>query len=60
VAFDGNHYLAQIDGESVLHRALTDVYPFATRLEIHRVGLVANWEWGNDTGTLFQEFVARH
>jgi hypothetical protein len=26
---------------------------------INEVGLVANWEWGNDTGTVFRDFSAR-
>jgi hypothetical protein len=59
VVFDGNHYLARVNGEPVLQRALTDVYPCFSRLHILRVGLVANWEWGNDTGSVFRQFVAR-
>jgi hypothetical protein len=43
----------------VLYRALTDVYPDCQPLAIHRVGLVANWEWGNDSGSLFERFIAR-
>lgn len=59
VVFDGNRYFARVDGEPVIMRALTDVYPGAPRLKIRRVGLAANWEWGLDTGTRFHEFVAR-
>jgi hypothetical protein len=59
VAFDGNHFQAFINGEPVLYRALRDVYPTSKHFHIHRVGIVANWEWGNDTGSLFQNFVAR-
>jgi hypothetical protein len=43
----------------VLYRALTDIYPEAARLELRRVGLVVNWEWGDDTGSLLRAFVAR-
>lgn len=56
VVFDGNNYLVTVDGEPVLYRALTDFYPDAANLTIRRVGLVANWEWGHDTGTVFSQF----
>lgn len=59
VVFDGMHYMAFVDGQPVLYRALTDVYADARRLKIHRVGLLANWEWGNDTGSRFRHFTAR-
>jgi hypothetical protein len=59
VAFDGLNYAAYVDGEPVLYRALTDVYPDCQPLAIHRAGLVANWEWGNDSGSLFEHFIAR-
>jgi hypothetical protein len=57
--FDGMHYQVSIDDEPVLYRALGDVYQNAKRLDIRRVGLAANWEWGDDTGTLFKDFVSR-
>ncbi|MDP2005234.1 MAG: hypothetical protein Q8K45_06130 [Rubrivivax sp.] len=59
VAFDGMHLLALVDDEPVLYRALTDIYADAPRLQIRRVGLIANWEWGNDTGSTFRRFLAR-
>ena len=59
VAFDGNHYIIYVNGEPVLGRSITDVYPQFDRLAIRRVGLAANWEWGNDTGSLSKQFVAR-
>ena len=59
VAFDGSRFLAFVDGEPVLYRALSDIYPDWAGMEIHRVGMVVNWEWGNDTGTTFRDFVAR-
>lgn len=59
VAFDGNHYIIYVNDEPVLVRSITDVYPQFDRLTIRRVGLAANWEWGNDTGSLFKQFVAR-
>ncbi len=51
VVFDGNNYTVQVNEQTVLYRALTDVYPWAKALSINRLGIVANWEWGNDTGT---------
>jgi hypothetical protein len=59
VVSDGDRFLAHLDGEPVLHRALRDVYSWAPRLSIRRVGIVANEEWGDDTGTEFLRFVAR-
>lgn len=59
VVFDGNRFLASINREPVLYRALTDVYPNWSEFLIHRVGIVANWEWGNDTGSRFERFVVR-
>jgi hypothetical protein len=59
VVFDGLNYTAFINDEPVLYRSLRDVYPNVERLAINRVGIVANWEWGNDTGTVFNNFVAR-
>lgn len=59
VVFDGLHYCAYVDGEAVLYRALTDVYPNFKSLRIHQVGLVVNWEWGNDTGSRFLRFEAK-
>ena len=59
VLFDGAKFTACINGEPVLYRALRDVYPCCAALEIRRVGIVANWEWGNDTGSTFENFVGR-
>lgn len=59
VVFNGKRFLAFINREPVLYRALTDVYPNWDEFLIHRVGIVANWEWGNDTGSVFHKFVAR-
>ncbi len=59
IAFDGMHYMALVDDEPVLYRALTDVYPDAKRLQIRRVGLLGNWEWGTDTGSALRRFRAR-
>jgi hypothetical protein len=59
IVFDGMNYAAFVNGEPVLYRALTDIYPNAKRLSINRVGILANWEWGNDTGSVFNNFVAR-
>lgn len=56
---DGEQYLVSIDEEPVLYRALRDVYPDAARLQIRMVGIVANWEFGTDTGSQFRHFLAR-
>ncbi|MCA9873786.1 MAG: hypothetical protein KC441_09025, partial [Anaerolineales bacterium] len=58
-ACDGVKYLVYVNNEPVLVRALTDVYPQFDRLTINRVGIVANWEWGNDTGSVFTQFVGK-
>lgn len=59
VTFDGNRFAIMIDDEYVMQRALTDVYPDDPPLQILRVGLAANWEWGDDTGSVFTSFKAR-
>ena len=59
VVFDGTHILAFVDEQPVLYRALTDIYSDASSLRINRVGLLANWEWGTDTGSVFRDFRAR-
>ena len=59
LAFDGWQLMTWLDGEPILYRRVRDLYPTAPRLRINRVGLVANWEWGDDTGTVFRDFTAR-
>jgi len=59
VVFDGKRFYAFINGEPVLYRALADVYSDWDHIQINRVGILANWEWGTDTGSLFQNFIAR-
>ena len=59
VAFDGTHFTVYVGEEPVLYRALTDIYPQLQPLAIRRVGIVVNWEWGDDTGTEFSRFVAK-
>ncbi|MEX2219434.1 MAG: hypothetical protein WD749_11840, partial [Phycisphaerales bacterium] len=56
---DGDNFLVTIDGEPIVHRRITDVYPHLKGLRITRVGLLANWEWGTDTGTMFRGFTGR-
>lgn len=58
-AFDGEAYTVWVNAEPVLYRALSDIYPDAVPLTIHRVGIAANWEWGSDTGSRFRHFTAR-
>ncbi len=59
VAFDGVRFLASVDGEPVLYRAISDLYPSVESLQVTRVGIVTNWEWGLDTGSTFRRFTAR-
>jgi hypothetical protein len=59
VAFDGMVYSAWVDDELVLYRGLDDVSPSQNALEINRVGIVANWEWGTDTGSVFRRFTVQ-
>jgi hypothetical protein len=59
MVFDGMRYLAYVDDEPVLYRALSDVYSDLRPLSIRKVGLVTNWEWGDDTGSLLRNFRAK-
>jgi hypothetical protein len=59
VCCDGDRYAAWVDDRPVLYRALRDVYPTAPGMRISRVGLAVNWEYGDDTGSVFHEFLAR-
>ncbi|MBE9170322.1 nucleotide-binding protein [Pleurocapsales cyanobacterium LEGE 06147] len=59
VVFDGMNYGVWVNNQPVLYRALTDIYPDLSPLQINRVGIVANWEWGNDTGSAFRNFTAK-
>lgn len=52
---DSERYLVFINEEVVLYRAFRDVYLDFSRLHIRKVGLVANWEFGTDTGTKFEQ-----
>ncbi len=58
VAFDGSLYHASLDGEPVLWRSVSDIYPRAHPLAVHEVGIVANWEWGLDSGSRILSFRA--
>jgi hypothetical protein len=57
VIFDGKKFAAYVNDEPVLYRALSDVYPEYRQLLIRKVGIVANWEWGTDTGSIFENFL---
>jgi hypothetical protein len=56
VVCDGERFRAYLNDEPVIYRAFGDVYPHFPRLTINKVGLIANWEWGRDTGTRFRSF----
>ena len=56
---DGEQYCVLVDDEPVLYRAFSDVYPNVSRLQIRKIGLIANWEFGTDTGSTFKEFCGR-
>jgi hypothetical protein len=59
VKFDGQVFVVSVDDEPVLYRSLRDIYPDVDCIAIRRVGIVANWEWGDDTGSIFRQFKAR-
>ncbi len=59
VVFDGNNYTVRVNHQTVLYRALSDVYPWVTALDINRLGIAVNWEWGDDTGSGFNNFIVR-
>lgn len=52
---DGERYLVFINDEAVLYRAFRDVYADVKPLRINKVGLLANWEFGTDTGSVFEQ-----
>jgi hypothetical protein len=56
---DGERYIVLINDEVVLFRAFRDVYPDIERLRIRKIGIIANWEFGNDTGSRFERFRLR-
>jgi hypothetical protein len=56
---DGERYLVFINDEPVLYRAFRDVYSDAAPIRIRKIGIVANWEFGTDTGSQFEHFIAR-
>lgn len=59
VACDCTDFVVYVNDQPVMERALTDIYPDDCPMRIDRVGLVVNWEWGDDTGSIFGHFVAR-
>lgn len=56
MSFDGNRFLAWLDGEPVISYALTDLDPNYAPLIINRVGLRVD---NTNTGSKFDNFVAR-
>jgi hypothetical protein len=58
VLFDGERFVATLDGHPMLYRAIRDVYPDAPPLRVNKVAIIANEEWGDDTGTVFHRVVA--
>ena len=56
---DAERYIAFLDDEPVLYRAYRDVYLELPLFHIRKVGIIANWEFGNDTGSSFEHFLAR-
>ncbi|MBK1701568.1 hypothetical protein [Thiococcus pfennigii] len=56
---DTERYIVFLDDEPVLYRAYRDVYPDLPRFRIRKIGIIANWEFGNDTGSRFENFLAR-
>lgn len=58
VAFDGQRFTAYVDGRPTLYRAIRDVYADAPPLSVRRLAVIANEEWGDDTGTTFLSMTA--
>lgn len=56
---DGERYAVIVNDETVLFRAFRDVYPEIGKLRIRKVGIIANWEFGNDTGSRFEQLKLR-
>ncbi len=52
----GGTYEVDLDGATVLHRRLHDIDARFERLVVRRVGIVTNWEFGDDTGSCFRRF----
>lgn len=59
LAFDALGFTAYVDGVAVLGRDYGDVYPNNGSLQVNAVGICANWEFGDDTGSRFHSFTAR-
>lgn len=59
VSFDGDTWVALLDDELVLHRRLRDVYPDIQPFQVRRVGIMTNWEFGNDSGSTFSRVIGR-
>ena len=49
-----------INDEPVFYRAYRNVYPDLPPFRIRKVGIIANWEFGNDTGSRFERFWHGH
>lgn len=58
VVFDRLNFAILINGKAVCYRSLRDVYPDLEDFCVNKVGIVVNWEWGDDTGTVLREFTA--
>jgi hypothetical protein len=59
VVFDGMNYIVFVDDVAMIFRKLTDIYADCVPMHIDKVGLVSNWEWGLDTGSIFENFRGR-
>ncbi|MPY92472.1 MAG: hypothetical protein GEV08_05205 [Acidimicrobiia bacterium] len=57
--FDGELHTTWVDDEPVLYRRVSDVLPRAQRMRVTRVGILANWEFGQDTGSRFRRIRGR-
>ena len=59
VSCDGTQFLCRLDGEPVMYRAFTDYHAESPALRVEGVGLAVNREWGDDTGSRFEDFRVR-
>jgi hypothetical protein len=58
LAFDASGFAVDLDDRTVLARRFADLYPEAAPLEVRAVGICANWDFGEDTGSRFTRFTA--
>ncbi len=56
--YDNGQLLMTLNDEPVLYRRVSDVYADVQGITLRKVGIVVNWEWGDDTGSGLADFEA--